>query len=86
MGHKSPSDWVSGFQTGFWRFPRLRNRRKLNCKITDGGSHAPLGFGVLDGIVELIVILCDPPELVMFVVIILNGNYGKRNRFGSAMY
>jgi hypothetical protein len=35
MGHKSPSDWVSGFQTGFWLFPRLRNRRKLNCKITD---------------------------------------------------
>ena len=35
MRHKSPSDWVSGFQTGFWRFPRLRNRRKLNCKITD---------------------------------------------------
>ena len=35
MGHKSPGDWVPRFQTGFWRFPRLRNRRKLNCKITD---------------------------------------------------
>ena len=33
MGHKS---WVSRFQTGFWRFPhdQLRNRQKLNCKIT----------------------------------------------------
>ena len=27
MGHKSLSDWVSRFQTGFWRFPRLRNRK-----------------------------------------------------------
>jgi len=35
MGHKSLGDWVSRFQTGFWRFPRLRNWRKLNCKITD---------------------------------------------------
>ena len=42
MGHKSPSDWVSGFQTGFWRFPRLRNRRKLNCKITDASKRLPL--------------------------------------------
>ena len=40
MGHKSPSNWVSGFQTGFWGFPWLRNRRKLNCKITDVSSNS----------------------------------------------
>jgi hypothetical protein len=44
MGHKSPSDWVSGFQTGFWQFPWLRNQQKLNCKITDAVGDGG-GFG-----------------------------------------
>jgi len=41
MRHKSPSDWISRFQTSFWWFPRLRTKlhsRSLNIQIQGLGN------------------------------------------------